>query len=133
MRTWLMVVSGVLFLSSALLADEVSLVVREPTGVARTNEPASGGVPFKKGQVKDVKDLALVDAAGGRIGTPVDQLLLYCYQYDPQTGRYSAAILNLVRVAGALTVLGLGAFILTASRRRRPRPPSPPADAPGAR
>ncbi len=77
--------------------------------------------------------LALVDAAGGRIGTPVDQLLLYCYQYDPQTGRYSAAILNLVRVAGALTVLGLGAFILTASRRRRPRSPSPPVGTPGER
>jgi protein SCO1/2 len=81
---------------------------------------------------KDLR-LALVDAAGGRIGNPVDQLLLYCYQYDPQTGRYSAAILNLVRAAGVLTVVGLGAFILTASRRRRPRPPSPPVETPGER
>jgi protein SCO1/2 len=81
---------------------------------------------------KDLR-LALVDAAGGKIGNAADQLLLYCYQYDPQTGRYSASILNLVRLAGALTVLGLGAFILTASRRRRPRPDNRPAETPGDR
>jgi protein SCO1/2 len=70
---------------------------------------------------KDLR-LALVDAAGGGIGNPIDQLLLYCYQYDPRTGRYSAAILNVVRLLAALTVLGLGAFILTATRRRSTRP-----------
>jgi protein SCO1/2 len=68
---------------------------------------------------KDLR-LALVDAAGGGIGNAVDQVLLYCYQYDPQAGRYSASILNLVRIGGALTLLGLAAFILTASRARRP-------------
>ncbi len=73
---------------------------------------------------KDLR-LALVDAARGRIGNALDQLLLYCYQYDPQAGRYSASILNLVRLLGALTVLGLGAFILTASRKHRPRPGRP--------
>jgi protein SCO1/2 len=66
---------------------------------------------------KDLR-LALVDAAGGKIGSPVDQLLLYCYQYDPQTGRYSASILNVVRVLGALTVIGLVAFVFVAGRRR---------------
>jgi protein SCO1/2 len=81
---------------------------------------------------KDLR-LALVDAAGGRIGSPVDQLLLYCYQYDPQTGRYSAAILNLVRAAGALTILALGGFILTASRKRRAHPASPKPAPPGER
>jgi len=70
---------------------------------------------------KDLR-LALVAAAGGTIGNTADQLLLYCYRYDPQTGRYSASILNLVRVLGALTLLGLGAFILTATRKRRPDP-----------
>jgi protein SCO1/2 len=74
---------------------------------------------------KDLR-LALVDAAGGAIGNPVDQVLLYCYQYDPQTGRYSAAILNLVRLLGALTVVALGGFILVASRKRGRRPPTPP-------
>lgn len=85
---------------------------------------------------KDLR-LALVDAAGGKIGNPVDQLLLYCYQYDPQTGRYSASILNLVRLGGVLTILGLGAFILTASRKRKPREAAadsaPPAATPGDR
>jgi len=69
---------------------------------------------------KDLR-LALVDAAGGKIGNAVDQVLLYCYQYDPKTGRYSASILNLVRIGGLMTVVALGGFILTASMRRRRR------------
>jgi protein SCO1/2 len=81
---------------------------------------------------KDLR-LALVAAAGGRIGNVADQLLLYCYQYDPQAGRYSASILNLVRLAGALTVLGLGAFILTANRKRRAGPGARPAPTAGER
>jgi protein SCO1 len=75
---------------------------------------------------KDLR-LALVDAAGGKIGNAVDQVLLYCYQYNPETGRYSASILNLVRLGGILTILALGAFILSASRRRRGRPDGPTA------
>jgi len=67
---------------------------------------------------KDLR-LALVDAAGGRIGNAVDQVLLFCYQYNPQTGRYSASILNVVRLAGLLTIAALGGFILNATRRRR--------------
>jgi protein SCO1/2 len=70
---------------------------------------------------KDLR-LALVDAAGGGIGNAVDQVLLFCYQYDPKSGRYSASILNVVRIGGVVTVVALGAFILTASRRRRARP-----------
>lgn len=81
---------------------------------------------------KDLR-LALVAAAGGKIGNAADQLLLYCYQYDPQTGRYSASILNIVRLLGAATVLGLGAFILTASRKRRPQPGPAPTEAAGER
>ena len=67
---------------------------------------------------KDLR-LALVAAAGGRIGGPADQLQLYCYRYDPHAGRFSASILNLVRLLGVLTVLGLAAFILTASVARK--------------
>ena len=82
---------------------------------------------------KDLR-LALVDAAGGKIGNLADQVLLYCYQYDPMTGRYSASILNLLRVLGSLTVLALGTFIVTASRKRRPRlPPGPADETPGER
>jgi protein SCO1/2 len=70
---------------------------------------------------KDLR-LALVDSAGGRIGNPIDTLLLYCYTYDPKSGSYSASILNLVRLGAAATVLALGGFILTATVRRRGRP-----------
>jgi protein SCO1/2 len=71
--------------------------------------------------------LALVDSADGRIGNPIDQVLLYCYQYDPTSGRYSASILNVVRVGGLLTVVGLVAFILstTLKPRGRARPSGP--------
>jgi protein SCO1/2 len=69
---------------------------------------------------KDLR-LALVAAASGRIGTAADQLMLYCYRYDPQTGRFSASILNIVRLLGVLTVAGLALFILTANAARRPR------------
>jgi protein SCO1/2 len=82
------------------------------------------------------KDLrfALIEAASGRIGNAADQLLLYCYQYDPQTGRYSASILNVVRALAVLTVLGLVGFIVTAGRRqKKPRTAASPAGAPGDR
>ena len=75
---------------------------------------------------KDLR-LALVDAAGGKIGNAVDQVLLYCYQYDPKTGRYSAAILNLVRVGALLTVVALGGFIFSTARRRRGKAEGPAA------
>ena len=75
---------------------------------------------------KDLR-LALVDAAGGKIGNAVDQVLLYCYQYNPRIGRYSASILNLVRLGGILTLLALGGFILTTTRRHRGRARGPVA------
>ncbi len=61
--------------------------------------------------------LAVVEASAGRIGTPVDQIILACYQYDPTTGKYGAAIMRMVRAAGALTVLGLVGFIVLMLRR----------------
>jgi len=69
---------------------------------------------------KDMR-LALVDSAGGRIGNPIDQVLLYCYQYDPSSGRYSASIINVVRIGGLLTVVGLVAFILSTTLKPRGR------------
>jgi protein SCO1/2 len=65
---------------------------------------------------RDVR-FGLIEAAENRIGTPVDQLLLYCFRYDPHTGTYSAVILNIVRLGGALTVLALLAFMLVGWRR----------------
>jgi protein SCO1 len=64
---------------------------------------------------------ALVEASAGTVGSRVDSLLLYCYHYDPVTGRYGLAIMRAIRLAGAATVLALGAFILVALRRERVR------------
>lgn len=69
---------------------------------------------------KDLR-LGLVETAGGSIGSPVDQILLYCYHYDPALGRYSAATMNLVRAGGAATVLALAVFIFVMLRRERRR------------
>jgi protein SCO1/2 len=60
---------------------------------------------------------ALIDASAGKIGSPVQQVLLYCYHYDPETGRYGLAIMRAVRLAGLATVLALGAFIAVMVRR----------------
>jgi protein SCO1/2 len=61
--------------------------------------------------------LGLVDASAGKIGTPIDRALLFCYQYDPTSARYSASILSIIRLAGIVTVLGLVAAILIFRRR----------------
>lgn len=63
--------------------------------------------------------LGLVDASQGKIGTPIDHVLLFCYQYDPSTATYSAAILRLVRLGGVLTILCLVGGILIARRREK--------------
>jgi protein SCO1/2 len=60
---------------------------------------------------------ALIEAAGNRIGSPVDQLLMYCYRYDPSSGRYTAVVMNIVRLGGVLTVAALGTFMLLMWRR----------------
>ena len=65
---------------------------------------------------KDLR-LGLVEAGAGRIGNVVDQLLLYCYHYDPEQGKYSATILRVLRVAGVATMLFLGTFIFVMIRR----------------
>ncbi len=67
---------------------------------------------------KDVR-LALVESSDEKIGTLVDQALLFCYRYDPATGTYSAATMNLVRLGGAVTVLVIITFILLMLRRDR--------------
>ena len=61
----------------------------------------------------------IVEASEGKVGTPVDALLLYCYHYDPTTGRYGLVIMRAMRLAGAATVLALGAFIVVMVRRER--------------
>lgn len=61
--------------------------------------------------------LALVEASENRIGTPVDQILLFCYHYDPVTGKYGAAALSLMRFAGIGFVFILTAFLIVMWRR----------------
>ena len=65
--------------------------------------------------------LGLVDASSGKIGTPIDHVLLFCYHYDPSTATYSAAILKLIRFGGVLTILGIVGGILIFRRRDRHR------------
>jgi protein SCO1/2 len=70
---------------------------------------------------KDLK-FGLMEAAESRIGTLTDQWLLFCYHYDPESGRYGLAIMTFVRLAGAATAIGLVAYIVWAVRReKRPR------------
>lgn len=63
--------------------------------------------------------LAVIEASESRIGSPVDRVLLYCYQYDPTTGKYGLVIMRVIRVAGIATLLLLGGFILLSIRRER--------------
>ena len=66
---------------------------------------------------KDLR-LALVESSEGKIGSPVDALILYCYHYDPATGKF-APVMAVLRAAGVLTVAGLLALILFLVRRTR--------------
>jgi protein SCO1/2 len=61
--------------------------------------------------------LGLVDASAGKIGAPIDRVLLFCYQYDPSSATYSAAILKIIRLSGILTVLCIVGGILIFRRR----------------
>jgi protein SCO1/2 len=65
---------------------------------------------------RDVR-LALVDASAGKIGTPIDHLLLFCFQYNPETARYSATVLRIVRLGGVLTILAIVVGIVIFRRR----------------
>lgn len=69
---------------------------------------------------RDVR-LGLVEASQGKIGTAADQVLLFCFQYDPREGKYGPAVMNLLRLGAALTVLVIVIFIVAQWRPdRRP-------------
>jgi protein SCO1/2 len=67
---------------------------------------------------KDLR-LALVEASTNTIGSAVDQVLLYCYEYDPAAGRYGVVIMNVIRLAGLATVLAVGTFVAVMFRLDR--------------
>lgn len=64
--------------------------------------------------------LGLIESSANKIGSPVDQLLLYCYHYDPATGKYGATVMAVMRIAGIITILGiLAMFFLLKPRNPR--------------
>lgn len=71
---------------------------------------------------KDLR-LALIESGQGHVGSLVDELLLYCYHYDPSTGRYGVMVMNLVRIGGLLTVAAIVGFILLMRRYEKMHPP----------
>jgi protein SCO1/2 len=58
-------------------------------------------------------------ARQGRVGSPIGRLLLLCYDYDAATGKYTLAILRLIRIFGTATAVALGSFVLVMFRRER--------------
>jgi protein SCO1/2 len=67
---------------------------------------------------KDMR-LGIVEASQNKIGSLADYVLLYCYHYDPRTGRYGATITNIVRLGGVTTVLVLGSFLVMLFRKEK--------------
>ena len=67
--------------------------------------------------------LALVESGKGTIGSKIDELLLFCFHYDPEVGRYGVVVMNLIRLGGVITVAMVVGFILL-MRRRDTRTPA---------
>ena len=63
--------------------------------------------------------LALIESSENKLGTVFDQVVLYCFHYDPSRGKYGVVIMNVVRVAGAGTILAMGSFMFIMFRRDR--------------
>ncbi len=59
---------------------------------------------------------SLIEASGGKIGSFIDHALLFCFKYDPTTGKYSVAIMRVLQIASLATLLGLVMFIVYANR-----------------
>ncbi|HEX9007197.1 MAG TPA: SCO family protein, partial [Bacteroidota bacterium] len=103
--------------------DEASGQYAHPTGIMVLT-PAGQLARYLYGVEYAPKDLkfALVEASHNTVGSPVDQVLLLCYKYDPMTGKYGLVLWNLLRIGGVLTMLAVGgivAFFLMRERRMR--------------
>jgi len=98
--------------------DETTKQFAHPTGVIVLT-PDGKLARYLFGIEYGPRDLrfALVEASAGKVGTPVDSLLLYCYHYDPMTGRYGFIVMRALRLAGVATVLALASFIVVMIRR----------------
>jgi protein SCO1/2 len=91
-------------------AHASALIVLTPSG--RVSQYLYG-IEFSS---RDLR-LSLVEASQNKIGTLVDRVLLFCYHYKPETGKYGLVIMNTIRLAGISTVLALAAFIVWSRRR----------------
>ena len=80
---------------------------------------------------KDLR-LGLIEASNGRIGNPVDQVLLYCFHYDPHSGKYSMIVMNVLRLAAAATILLVGGFMVVMWGRDRRKTKTAASGAPAA-
>jgi protein SCO1/2 len=100
--------------------DEQTQQFAHPTGVIVTT-PDARFARYLFGIEYGPRDLrmALVEASEGKVGSVVDSLLLYCYHYDPMTGRYGLYVMRTLRVAGVATVLLIGTFIVVMVRREK--------------
>lgn len=65
---------------------------------------------------KDMR-FGLIQASNNRIGSAVDQVLLFCYHFDPTSGKYTFVAMDLLQAAGAATVLMLGGYVFIMLRR----------------
>jgi len=92
-------------------AHSAALMILTPTGEI---SQYFTGIMFSPWDVK----LSLVEASKGGIGTAVDHLLLYCFRFDPLQGKYTWAVVGLLRIGGALTLVGLGIIYLLFGRRK---------------
>lgn len=108
------------------LADEVGYKYVYDAKTDQYAHPGGVVILTKEGKVsryffgvafppRDVK-LAVTEAGKGRIGSVVDNFVLACYHYDPQTGRYGPAVFRIMQVTGFSTVLILGTFIFLSLR-----------------
>jgi len=91
-------------------AHPAGLVMATPSGkVAR----------YMSGVIFEPKDLRLgfLEAGQGKIGSPLDLIVLKCYRYDGQTGKYTFAVVNMIRIAGIATVILIGLLMAVLVRR----------------
>ncbi|MEP6923701.1 MAG: SCO family protein [Pyrinomonadaceae bacterium] len=65
---------------------------------------------------KEVR-LGLIESAANKIGNPVDQLVLYCYHYDPSTGKYGLVIMRVMRLGGIITLIGMAVMLIFLRQR----------------
>ncbi len=98
--------------ASGQYAHATGLIVATPEGrISRYQY----GVEYSAADLRQ----SIIEASARKTGSPVEKVLLYCFHYDPSTGKYSVAVLNLVRAGAILTLCGLLTFMVIASRRRR--------------